>query len=142
MDQQHDLDRLLPLPLPEEAADRVVLVMLRRMGGHGLHDASAALIAFNRFGMQFRRPLVLLRAFLAEIATVSGRQIQLAPCCAMRMTEDEGLLIEALAMTRRNSARSARNLRRLTGIETVGRPLSTAFALGAALEDLGMPLAG
>ena len=142
MDQPSRPAALLPLPLPDDRSDRIVLVMLRRMGGHGLRDAGAAMIALNHFGRDFRRPLVLLRAFMAELAEASERSITLAPCCAMRMTEDEGLLLEALAMTRGHSARTARNLRRLTGGERIGQPLSTAYALGAALEDLGMPLAG
>jgi hypothetical protein len=142
MEQPQPVAQLLPLPLPDNRADRIVLVMLRRMGGHGLHDAGAAMIAFNHFGMDFRRPLVLLRAFMADLAQASLQPIKLAPCCAMRMTMDEGLLLEALAMTRSNTARTVDNLRALTNGGRIGLPLSTAFALGAALEDMGMPLAG
>ena len=142
MDQTEPAASLLPLPLPDERNDRVVLVMMRRMAGHGLHDASAAMLAFNEFGIDFRRPLVLLRGFMAELAETSQRQIQLAPCCAMRMTQDEGRLLESLALAHGRSARAAENLRALSGSSSIGQALSTAFAFNASMADLGRPLAG
>ena len=79
----------LPLPLPEEEDLRLVLRIVRRMAAHGLRDAQAALLAIDGFGQGFRRPLVLLRAFVAELAQCSHRRIIVAPSCALRMTMDD-----------------------------------------------------
>ncbi|MDN3645001.1 hypothetical protein QWY75_02135 [Pontixanthobacter aestiaquae] len=116
--------------------------MLRRMGGHGLRDAKASWIGLNHFGQSFRQPLVLLRCFVAEIAQASQRSIMLANCCAPRMTEDEGLMLETLALCGRNPERAKRNLARLTDGGSTIRPFSVARALNIALENMGRPLEG
>jgi len=55
------------------------------MGATGLNDASAASAFIGLFGLSYRRPLVLVRALMAETARVSARTISLAPCCRGRM---------------------------------------------------------
>ena len=43
------------------------------------------------FGRSYRRPLVLMRAMMLELARASSRKILVAPCCCARMTADEAL---------------------------------------------------
>ena len=131
---------LLPLALPEERMQRLTLIALRRMAAHGIHDAQAALILFNHFGINFRKPLVLLRAFIAELSQCSARNITIAPCCAMRMTTDEGRMVGVLATAATNPRIAARHLRLLANSSAISAPLSTAAAFSEALADLGQPL--
>ena len=131
----------LPLPLPRTETQRLVLRCLRRMAAHGIHDAQAALWVFERFGLGFRRPLVLLRAFVVELAQYSQRRIQLAPCCALRMTLDEARLIGVLAAAATSPASAQRQLRELTGGLAAPSPYSLAVAFNETLMGLGRPLA-
>lgn len=113
----------LPVPYPSSPLEQTMLVLLRRMAIHGLHDAGATMVAIDRFGTGFRKPLVLLRCFLLELATASKRSIAIAPCCAPRMTRDEALMIEAIG----NPALDL--LAALTDADNVGRAMSAAHAL-------------
>lgn len=130
----------LPLPLPEEEDLRLVLRIVRRMAAHGLRDAQAALLAIDGFGQGFRRPLVLLRAFVAELAQTSRRRITVAPSCALRMTMDEARLIGVLATASHNPDCARAHLRVLADRHDVCHPLSAALAIASALGDLGRPL--
>ena len=122
----------LPLPLPLDHGQRLTLRCLRRMAAHGIRDAQAALWMFEGFGLQFRRPLVLLRAFVIELAQVSQRRIQLAPCCAMRMTSDEGRIIAILT----DPATGPEHLPSLTGGAEASSPLSLAVAFSECLPAI------
>lgn len=119
----------LPLSLPQDHVQRLTLRCLRRMAAHGVRDAQAALWMFEGFGLQFRRPLVLLRAFVIELAQVSLRRIQLAPCCAMRLTVDEGRILAVLA----DPATAPLHLPGLTGRAEASSPLSLAIAFSEYL---------
>lgn len=130
----------LPLPLPEHEDLRLVLRIVRRMAAHGLRDAQAALLAIDGFGQGFRRPLVLLRAYVAELAQISRRRITVAPSCALRMTMDEARLIGVLATAAHNPACAREHLRAITDRHDVSNPLSAALAIASALSDLGRPL--
>lgn len=130
----------LPVPLPEDEDLRLVLRIMRRMATHGLRDAQATLMAIDGFGKDFRRPLVLLRAFIAELAQASRRRITVAPSCALRMTADESRLVGALATASHEPDRSRAHLRLLTDRPDVCHPLSAALAIASALGDLGRPL--
>lgn len=130
----------LPLPLPEHEDLRLVLRIVRRMAAHGLRDAQAALLAIDGFGQGFRRPLVLLRAYVAELAQISRRRITVAPSCALRMTMDEARLIGVLATAAHNPACAREHLRAITDRHDVCNPLSAALAIASALSDLGRPL--
>ena len=132
---------LLPLPLPPCETQRLVLRCVRRMAAHGVHDAQAALWVFERFGLGFRGPLVLLRGFVLELAQFSQRRIQVAPCCALRMTQDEARLIGVLAAAAESPACAHRHLRELTGGDDAPSPFSLALAFNASLAALGRPLA-
>lgn len=127
---------MLPLPLPEGRTERAALVILRRMAAHGFRDAAATMLALETFGTGFRRVLVLLRAYMVELARGSNRTISLAPCCAMRMTDDEGLMMEALALAGEDSAAAARSLRLLSRNAHVGEPLSVACMVNRALRGM------
>jgi hypothetical protein len=131
----------MPVPAPCDPAQRLMLFALRRMAAHGLRDAHAAQRIFGELGIHFRRPLVLLRAFVAELAGVAQRRIVLAPGCAPRMTPDEAALVGVLATAASNPACAARYLRRIAACEDISRPLSVAAALNDALADAGHPLA-
>lgn len=131
---------MLPLPVPGDAARRLVLVALRRMASHGLRDAHAASLMIGALGLHFRRPLALLRAFMAEIAQASSRTITVAPCCALRMTRDEGRIMNALVLAPSRDASAALHLQVLTGGGEISGPLSLAAAINQALADAGRPL--
>jgi hypothetical protein len=120
----------LPHNLPETMAARLLLLAIRRMGAHGLNDAVAANTFLSAFGAGFRRPLLLARAFMAELAATSTTTIPIAPCCCARMTwaeerrpETARLLLADLMAQRRADA-----------------IVATAAALSAAFADAGLPI--
>jgi hypothetical protein len=125
---------VLPLPLPPGRAERAVLVILRRMAAHGFRDAAATMLALETFGTDFRRVLVLLRAFMVELARASRRTIQLAPCCALRMTADEGLVMETLMLAHDDSDGAEQALLLLARSTHIGETLSVAHMLGRTLR--------
>ena len=129
-----DSHQILPHPLPRGRSERAALVILRRMAAHGFRDTAATMLALETFGIGFRRVLVLLRAYMVELARGSNRTICLAPCCAMRMTDDEGLMMEALALAATDTDAAARSLRLLSRNAHVGEPLSVAFMVNRALR--------
>ena len=92
MAHSHD-STTLDLPLPARRHQTLGLVLVRRIAGHGLHDARATMLALDASGAEFRRLLVLTRALVVDLARTSRRKILLAPCCAAGMTRDEGLLM-------------------------------------------------
>ena len=119
----------LPLSLPERPALRIALVMIRRMAAFGLRDARAAMLALDMFGPAFQRPLLLTRSLVVELSRTSGRRIELAPCCALGMTRDEGLIVDLIA------GGGLATLAALTDDAPCRSAYATAEALGAALED-------
>ena len=92
MAHSHD-STALDLPLPARRHQTLGLVLVRRLAGHGLHDARATMLALDAGGTEFRRLLVLARALVVDLARPSRRKILRAPCCAAGMTRDEGLLM-------------------------------------------------
>jgi hypothetical protein len=133
-------EQLLPLATPDDRMQRLALFAVRRMAAHGVRDAYAANLLFSNFGIHFRRPLVLLRAFMIELSQASKRTITIAPCCALRMTVDEGRIVGVLANAASDRASAARQLRELAGDSAISSPLSVAAAFSSALADLGQPL--
>ena len=122
-------DTALVLPLPSDRGRRIALILIRRMVGCGLRDASAALLALDTFGQGFQRPLTLARSLVVDLAGSSRRTIRLATCCAPGMTRDEGLIV-AMIDGEGLAAHAA-----LTDDAPCNRAWSTAAALGAALDD-------
>lgn len=133
-------EQLLPLPAPDDRMQRLVLFAVRRMAAHGVRDAYAANLLFSNFGIHFRRPLVLLRAFMIELSQTSKRTITIAPCCALRMTADEGRIVSVLATAGTDRFTAAMQLRELAADNAISSPLSVAGAFNNALTDLGHPL--
>lgn len=136
MSQPRAYGSCLPLPVPNDRIERTVLFAMRRMAAHGARDANAAWLMLDLFSVKFRRPLVLLRAFLLELAHVSQGPIRIAPCCTPRMTADEGVILQILfkAATDMTSAEDA--LVRLTRNSAVGEPLSAAAVFARATIEL------
>ena len=130
-------DRLVA-PLPSALADRVLLFAMRRMAAAGLDDAHAANAMLGRFGLGYRRPLVLLRALMAELARASTRSITVAPCCCLKVTGDEQTLLRAIAAQDSRAAYAL--LTALLGTPDCLGAVTTAEAVGQALRDLGCTL--
>lgn len=118
-----------------------LLYAVRRIASGGLHDAFAANAMLGAFGIGFRRPLVLLRAVMAELARVSTRTIPVAPCCCPRMTDAEGEMVAAIALAARDPGAAHSRFARLAGVNDCPAVLSSAAALAQAFADLGRPLA-
>lgn len=137
---QPSVATLLPHEAPTSPYRRLLLFGIRRMGAGGIGDAHAAHAIFTGFGLAYRRPLILLRALMAELARVSAAQIKLAPCCCPRMTHDEATLLQLIAQApaQPRSAHSA--LARLLRVHSCLGALTSAEAVGTAFSDLGMPL--
>lgn len=140
MTQTSEAARILALPAPQTRTERLIVYALRRIAAHGLNDAHAANALMGSFGMSYRRPLVLLRAYMAEIARASQRQITIAPCCCPRMTQDEGRLLSVLAVANSNTSSARYHLGVLAGTTNILPALSAAMALSDALADLGQPV--
>ena len=120
---------------------RLLLFGIRRMAAGGLNDAHAAHALFSGFGLGFRRPLVLLRAMMAEVARVSARKLVVAPCCCPRMTADERGLLEAVTAATHDAAGAHRALGRLLAVRDCLGLVTSAQAVTASFADLGMPIA-
>jgi hypothetical protein len=131
---------LLPRPAPVLPDQRLLLYAIRRIGAHGLHDAHAANALFGTFGRSYRRPLILLRAFMAETARASQLTIKITACCCARMTRDEIMLIDTIVSAISDPRAAHQSLATCLGtVECVGA-LTSAQALNQAFADLGRPL--
>ncbi|WP_353205243.1 DUF6628 family protein [Sphingomonas sp.] len=127
-------------PLPSDPNARLALFAFRRIGAHGLHDAAAAALLLQAFGAGFRRPLVLLRAMMADLAHAATCPITIAPCCCLRMTGSETtvLTILARAETAPDSARLL--LGDLIGVRRPDGVLASITLLAQAFADAGRPI--
>jgi hypothetical protein len=126
---------LLPLPLPAGRIERSVLFAVRRMAAHGVRDVSAAWLILDQFSTGFRRPLVLLRAFMLELSHTATASIRVAPCCATRMTEHEGLILLTLFGAADDMTAAEDALVQLTRNKQVFEPLSAAAVFGRAIGE-------
>jgi len=138
---QSTSNQTLPFAAPMSEPNRFLLYAIRRMGAHGLHDAYAAQAFLTVFGMAYRRPLVMLRAFMAETARSADKKILLSGCCCARMTWDEARLCEALATALDDPRGASLLLRQTMGSNAELGALCAAQAVAAAFADLGRPLA-
>lgn len=132
----------LPHPLPESQGDRLLLLAIRRMGAHGLADAHVAQTFFMAFGSGFRRPLILARAFMAELAATATTTIAIAPCCCARMTWAEAALITAIGHAERRPNTTRLLLADVMAERRADAIVASAAALSAAFADAGMPIGG
>ncbi len=130
----------LPYALPDDPNARLLLFALRRMGAHGLNDAHAANTMLHAFGESFRRPLLLLRTMMTDLAHSATCPIAIAPCCCRRMTRAETtiLTIVARAETAPDSAHVL--LADLIGVRRPDGVLASITALAQAFADTGRPV--
>lgn len=132
--------QLLPHPLPTCPNARLAVFAIRRLGGQGLADARVAQAMMTAFGGGFRRPLILLRAFMADVASAATLQISIAPCCCARMTAAEDALLTVLARVETRPEAMRLLLADLLGLRRVDGILTSAAAVAAAFADAGRPI--
>jgi hypothetical protein len=121
---------------------RLALFGFRRMGAHGLDDARAAHAFLTGFGRSFRRPLVLMRALVADISSGAAHPIRIAPCCCSRQTAAESALLAVLARAETQPDAAHLLLADMLGVRRADGVLAGATALAAAFADEGRPIAG
>nr|MBA4770762.1 hypothetical protein [Sphingobium sp.] len=130
----------LPRPMPGGYGNRLFLFVMRRMASSGVNDAHAANAMLGAFGRSYRRPLILMRAMMLELARVSSRKILVAPCCCARMTADEGLLMQAAGIALRDPNSAYERVSALLGNDHALGALTCLQAVAQAHADLGRPL--
>lgn len=140
MTHQLDPHTLLEEPRALSHQQRLLLFAIRRMALDGLHDAHAANALLGTFGGRYRRPLVLLRALMAEIARVAQKPITVAPCCCLRTTSAETALLKAIEIAPDTPDGAAKLLQPVLGVRHCLGVVTTASALAEAFADLGRPL--
>jgi hypothetical protein len=130
----------LPFAAPMVGTNQLLLYVIRRMGAHGLHDDAAANALLGVFGINYRRPMIMLRALMAETARGADKKILIAACCCARMTMDEARLIEAITTSLDDPRGASLLLRQAMGCDQDVGALSAAQAVCMAFEDLGRRL--
>lgn len=130
----------LPYALPDCPNGRIALFAIRRIGGHGLADARAAYALFTAFGEAFRRPLMLIRNLMADMAATAAGPIAIAPCCCARMTHAEAALLTILARVETGPDTARLLLTDLLGVRAVDGVLASAAAVAMAFADEGRPV--
>lgn len=110
------------------------------MAAGDLNDAHVANAFMANFGLAYRRPLILLRALMAELSRVSERKIMVAPCCCPRMTTAEAAVLASVGLGIDNPHDAHDLLCETLGVDNCLGALSSAQALGQAFADLGRPL--
>lgn len=133
---------LLPHRQPACPNARLALFAIRRMGAYGLDDAHAAHAMFTGFGQGFRRPLLLLRALMTDLAASAVATIAIAPCCCTRITAAEAGLLAILAKADVNPAMAHALMTDLLGCRHAHSASTAAAAVAAAFADGGRPIAG
>lgn len=130
----------LARPIPGGYGNRLFLYAMRRMAVAGVNDAHAANAMLGAFGRSYRRPLVLMRAMMLELARASSRRISVAPCCCGRMTADEAVLMQAVGEALRAPRTAfARASALLDNGDALGA-LTCMQAVAQSYADLGRPL--
>lgn len=130
----------LPHRLPDCPNARIALFAVRRMGAHGLADARAAHALFTCFGAGFQRPLMLIRALMADLAATAAETIAIAPCCCARMTAAEHALLTVVGRVETAPDTARLLLADLLGLRRVDGVLASAAAVAACFADEGRPL--
>lgn len=130
----------LPRPIPGGYGNRLFLYILRRMATAGVNDAHAANAMIGAFGRSYRRPLVLMRAMMLELARSATRKILVAPCCCARMTADEGVLMQAVGTAVQDPRLAYDHVAALLGNDDALGALTCLQAVAQAHNDLGRPL--
>ncbi|WP_333978087.1 hypothetical protein [Sphingomonas aerolata] len=97
---------------------------------------------FTAFGQGFRRPLILMRALMADLAGSAAGTIAIAPCCCARMTPAEAALLSILARVETAPDTARLLMTDLLGVRRVDGVLTSAAAVAAAFADEERPLTG
>lgn len=126
--------------IPGGYGNRLFLFVVRRMASDGVNDAHAANAMLGAFGKSYRRPLILMRAMMLELARVSSRRIMVAPCCCARMTGDEALVITAIGQAIDNPPSAYARLTDLLDNDQALGALTCLQAVAQSFCDLGRPL--
>jgi hypothetical protein len=92
------------------------------------------------FGRSYRRPLILMRAMMLELARCATRKILVAPCCCARMTADEALLMQSIGTALQHPHDAYEQLTSLLGTDDALGALTCLQAVSQAHSDLGRPL--
>lgn len=134
------LATVLPHAQPDDPGARLLLFGMRQMGAHGLNDAACAQAFLTAFGVDFRRPLVLLRTMMHEMSQVAARPIQIAPWCCHRMTGAEATLLTVLRRIDSSPEAATMLLADLLGVRDASSVAITAHLVAQAFGDSGPPL--
>lgn len=134
------LPAALPHLLPEDPNARLLLFAFRRMGAHGLDDAHAAQALIEGFGTDFRRPLTLLRAMMADLAGGATCAIAIAPCCCRRMTHAEQAVLTIVARAEASPATARLLLSDLIGVRQPDGVMASITVVAQAFADAGRPV--
>ena len=126
--------------MPLDPNARLLLFAFRRMGAHGIDDAVAATALLQAFGAGFRRPLVLLRAMMADLARTATCPITIAPCCCRRMTGAETTVLTILARAETAPCSARLLLGDLIGVRRPDGVLASITLLVQAFADAGRPI--
>lgn len=126
--------------VPGGYGNRLFLYVVRRMATAGVNDAHAANAMLGAFGRSYRRPLILTRAMMLELARTATCKILVAPCCCARMTADEALLMQAVGAALQNPHAAYGQLSDLLGSDDALGALTCLQAVAQAHGDLGRPL--
>lgn len=130
----------LPHAMPASAGARLALFAFRRLGAHGLDDAAAARAMLAAFGPGFRRPLVLMRAMMADFAARALAPIAIAPCCYVRTTHAEHAMLAILARAETAPDCARLLLGDLLGVRYADGVFASAMAVATAFADAGRPI--
>ncbi|WP_299328145.1 DUF6628 family protein [Parasphingopyxis sp.] len=129
-------DTMLPHVAPTCGDARTLLFAIRRMAIHGIDDAFAVNAMIAAYGMRYRKPLLLLRTMLIDVARNARANIVVTPCCSPRMTAHEHALLSAIG----DPENAATHLSSLIDGRGVPTTRATVAALGESLAALGQPL--
>ena len=126
--------------VPGGYGNRLFLYVVRRMASAGVNDAHAANAMLGAFGRSYRRPLILMRAMMLELARSATRKILVAPCCCARMTADEAMLMQAVGEALQTPPAAYDQISTLLGSGDALAALTCLQAVAQAHGDLGRPL--
>lgn len=137
MSESSKLDTMLPHAAPVCGDARTLLFTIRRMAMHGLNDAFAANAMLAAYGLRYRKPLLLIRTLLIDIARNARGNVIVAPCCAPRMTAHEHALLAAIG----DPAGADGHIAPLLDTGKSSMAVATTIALSESLAAMGRPLA-
>jgi hypothetical protein len=128
-------------PIPQNDHLRLLLTIFRRMGAHGLRDASTCNLMMQHFGAAYRRPYLLMQTLMLDLSRHCRVNLTIAPSCCRRMTTDEAQLLAIFSAAEISPPRAMLLLSDLTGNAECHAILAAIDAVKEAFASLGRPLA-